>query len=99
MPFVLILAGVAIAAMLYQSIKDGEGEQGSYMRKLHPLDRIIITSGFGNRPHPLDGTRIRFHSGLDLAASIGEPVYAVARGQVIASYLSEGKESDPAKEY
>jgi murein DD-endopeptidase MepM/ murein hydrolase activator NlpD len=41
-----------------------------------------VTSGFGYRIHPIDGVR-KFHKGLDIAASVGTPVKAVAAGKVI----------------
>ncbi len=46
-----------------------------------PLDAGIISSEYGER-------RGRMHKGLDLAADAGEPVYAVAAGEVI--YAGDG---------
>lgn len=47
-----------------------------------------ITSGFGWRIHPISGVR-HFHEGLDIAAPIGTPVRAVARGKVVfVGYVS-----------
>lgn len=41
-----------------------------------------ITSGFGARTHPVTGVASSFHSGVDIAASIGTPVYNILDGVV-----------------
>lgn len=41
-----------------------------------------LTSGYGWRLHPILKKR-RFHHGLDLAASMGEPIPAIASGKVV----------------
>lgn len=46
-----------------------------------PLDGLTMTSGFGMRNHPILGGA-RAHTGIDLAAPIGTPVYATADGTV-----------------
>lgn len=40
-----------------------------------------ISSGFGNRFHPID-RHVKFHAGLDIAVPTGTPVAATARGEV-----------------
>ncbi|CEM62591.1 M23 family peptidase [Treponema phagedenis] len=46
-----------------------------------PLDKGILTSGFGNRPSPFTG-KPSYHAGIDLAAPMGSPVYACAAGEI-----------------
>ncbi|MEE4315401.1 M23 family metallopeptidase [Erythrobacter dokdonensis] len=46
-----------------------------------PLEGAQLTSGYGMRTHPVLGGR-RKHSGIDLAAPTGTPVYATADGLV-----------------
>ena len=46
-----------------------------------PLATGTLTSGFGTRVHPLFGGR-RMHSGIDLAAPAGSPIYATSDGLV-----------------
>ncbi|MGD8430835.1 MAG: peptidoglycan DD-metalloendopeptidase family protein [Ectothiorhodospiraceae bacterium] len=47
----------------------------------HPVPDRGITSGFGQRVHPVTGERA-FHAGTDLRASRGTPVHATADGVV-----------------
>ncbi|PDO09858.1 MAG: hypothetical protein BLM47_10155 [Candidatus Reconcilbacillus cellulovorans] len=46
-----------------------------------PVRSRLITSGFGLRRDPFTGEN-RFHTGIDIAASAGEPVFAAADGTV-----------------
>lgn len=46
-----------------------------------PLTSSSMTSRFGLRRHPIYGD-LRVHSGVDLAAALGTPVYASASGYV-----------------
>ena len=46
-----------------------------------PLGSYTVTCAYGWRIHPIWGDR-RFHSGVDLAASQGSPIYAIAAGTV-----------------
>lgn len=48
-----------------------------------------ITSGFGWRVHPMSGS-LRFHTGLDLAAHMGDPIRAAAGGVVIYAGWYDG---------
>jgi murein DD-endopeptidase MepM/ murein hydrolase activator NlpD len=46
-----------------------------------PLDAYIVSSEFGER-------KGKMHKGMDMAADVGEPVYAIADGEVI--YAGDG---------
>ena len=53
---------------------------------VNPLNYMTVTCPYGWRIHPIWGDR-RFHSGVDLAASQGDPIYAIAAGTVtVATY-------------
>ena len=44
-----------------------------------------ISSGFGNRIHPITG-KTSFHNGIDIAARLGTPIYAPASGTVVRTW-------------
>ena len=50
----------------------------------NPLARMVITSGFGWRMHPIYGSS-RFHAGIDLDADTGDAIFAAAGGLVVAA--------------
>ena len=54
-----------------------------------PVSAARLTSGFGMRMHPLLGY-VRQHSGVDLAAPYGSPIYATGAGVVGTAGWSGG---------
>jgi flagellar protein FlgJ len=48
-----------------------------------------VSSNFGWRLDPFSGEE-KFHSGIDIAASSGQEIYAINKGQVIFSGLTQG---------
>ena len=48
-----------------------------------------VSSHYGWRTHPVHGTK-RLHGGIDLAASVGTPIYAAASGTVLYSGAATG---------
>jgi murein DD-endopeptidase MepM/ murein hydrolase activator NlpD len=50
----------------------------------NPLPRMVITSGFGWRRHPIYGSS-RLHAGLDLDGDTGDPIYAAGGGVVVSA--------------
>ena len=61
-----------------------KGEALVYDGLRYPLDRLHVTSPFGNRIHPITGQRT-MHAGIDYGSPTGTPVYAVAEGIVTVS--------------
>ena len=56
------------------------GEHGHELPAVAPAARKV-SSNYGERIHPIDGTR-HFHSGMDLRAAEGTPILAAAPGVV-----------------
>lgn len=51
---------------------------------MYPLENSRITSGFGLRKSPTTG-EFEFHNAIDIAAPMGDPIFAVANGKVVGS--------------
>jgi murein DD-endopeptidase MepM/ murein hydrolase activator NlpD len=49
-----------------------------------PVDKVHVTSAFGNRIHPVTGVKT-FHYGVDYRGNVGDPVYSIANGKVKAT--------------
>jgi murein DD-endopeptidase MepM/ murein hydrolase activator NlpD len=61
---------------------DSDGAEASDTMRMPVAGRI--TSGFGERFHPVLGYE-RFHAGVDLGAPAGTPIVAAANGRVISA--------------
>jgi murein DD-endopeptidase MepM/ murein hydrolase activator NlpD len=59
--------------------EDGKSARKAFLRS--PLKYANVTSRFGNRLHPVL-KYVRAHNGVDYAAAVGTPVWAVADGVV-----------------
>jgi len=53
-----------------------------------PLEKGKITSHYGFRTSPISGEK-HFHSGIDIAAPLGTPVFAAGKGVVVANGYNE----------
>ena len=53
-----------------------------------PLSYMNVTCAYGWRIHPIWGDK-RFHTGVDLAANQGAPIYAIASGTVTTAAYSD----------
>jgi len=54
-----------------------------------PIENAGLSSGFGPRDHPLNGTR-QLHAGIDLAADRGRVVSVAAPGYVVSAHWAGG---------
>jgi len=54
-----------------------------------PIENAGLSSGFGPREHPLQGTR-QLHAGIDLAADLGRVVSTATQGYVVSAGWAGG---------
>jgi murein DD-endopeptidase MepM/ murein hydrolase activator NlpD len=73
--------------VLFKELKE-KGEELRHMPAIRPVEGRII-SGFGMRMHPILRYK-RMHTGLDMQASTGTPVYATADGVVRLARMARG---------
>lgn len=67
-----------------QTVKNRERHRDDYSFAF-PLREAVITDAYGvRRSHPVNGGRGRMHTGIDLRATYGTPVFAVSSGVVVA---------------
>jgi murein DD-endopeptidase MepM/ murein hydrolase activator NlpD len=60
-----------------------------YLPVLKPVHDAYLSSGFGNRRHPIH-RRMHFHRGIDLATNRGTPIIAPADGYVVSAGQNGG---------
>ncbi|WP_017299370.1 murein hydrolase activator EnvC family protein [Nodosilinea nodulosa] len=70
-----------IASLIRQKVAASTGVIRGTGRFVYPAN-ANISSGFGNRVHPILG-HSRFHAGVDFAASYGSTIHAADSGRVI----------------
>lgn len=81
---------------LYSNLIEAKDEVLAYQHlqritpSIWPTDSRKISSEYGNRRDPFT-RRISFHSGIDIAARTGSPVYAAADGTVTTSAYDRSK--------
>lgn len=75
------------AGAMAETLEDWVAGQAAYPQ-LWPV-KGVLTSGFGYRISPIFHKR-KFHNGLDIAASWGSPVFAVAPGTVATAEWDTG---------
>jgi murein DD-endopeptidase MepM/ murein hydrolase activator NlpD len=79
-----VLGGLEHRLAFVKSTIERQQERERATPSSWPLVVGWLSSGFGNRRDPIDGSA-DFHSGLDIAANAGTPVRATADGTVLAA--------------
>lgn len=74
---------------------DATGQSAKKFLMKTPINGARLSSGFGNRKHPILGYT-KMHKGTDFAAPTGTPIYAAGNG-VIKSYGANGSFGNYAK--
>lgn len=55
-----------------------------------PTTSTVITSPYGQRVHPVTGQVGKMHTGVDIGAGAGEPIYAADSGNIILAGVNGG---------
>jgi murein DD-endopeptidase MepM/ murein hydrolase activator NlpD len=78
-----VIGGQMGATATPASVRALQGNLGlsNVVNMVSPLAEIEVTSGWGDRMHPIDG-EVRMHDGADLTADLGDPVHSVTDGLV-----------------
>jgi len=74
---------------------DATGQSAKKFLMKTPINGARLSSGFGNRKHPILGYT-KLHKGTDFAAPTGTPIYAAGNGR-ITSYGANGSFGNYAK--
>jgi murein DD-endopeptidase MepM/ murein hydrolase activator NlpD len=74
---------------------DATGQSAKKFLMKTPINGARLSSGFGNRKHPILGYT-KLHKGTDFAAPTGTPIYAAGNGR-ITSYGANGSFGNHAK--
>lgn len=74
---------------------DATGQSAKKFLMKTPINGARLSSGFGNRKHPILGYT-KLHKGTDFAAPTGTPIYAAGNGR-ITSYGTNGSFGNYAK--
>ncbi|MCL1842485.1 MAG: M23 family metallopeptidase [Defluviitaleaceae bacterium] len=81
----VLIVELDIQRQLFENIDSYRRQIDNYLRNfptLMPVDNGRITSWFGNRSDPINGSRA-FHFGVDIPAPMGTPIRAAGGGTVI----------------
>lgn len=77
------------AAQLEETLRGMESQLLSRVPSFWPAQGNL-TDSFGGRRNPMGGSSYEFHSGLDISAPWGAPVYAAGSGRVISASAQNG---------
>ena len=82
----LLRSEAPLLAVVDESLRYGAGVFSSMPmgRPLRPHPELRDTSGFGRRTDPVTGAGLEFHTGMDISAPVGTPVFATGAGLVSA---------------